>query len=110
MPRKRKKKEDEDPGWTPSSSKTKKKDNKGNCIIHCCDSNEPLTTLPSSDSWKNLLQAAEIRGDERILRLKEGLKDDEFPQSSNIIYSCLQGKCKKESPAVPLVSCYLETS
>ena len=31
-------------------------------------------------------------------------------QSSNIIYSCLQGKCKKESPAVPLVSCYLETS
>ena len=80
MPRKRKKKEDEDPGWTPSSSKTKKKDNKGNCIIHCCDSNEPLTTLPSSDSWKNLLQAAEIRGDERILRLKEGLKDGEFPK------------------------------
>ena len=109
MPRKRKNKEDEDPDWTPSSSKTKKKDNKGDCIIHCCDSNEPLTTLPSSDSWKNLLQAAEIRRDERILRLKEVLKDGEFPKL-HIIYNCLQGKCKKESPAVPLVSCYLETS
>ena len=70
MPIKRKKKEDENPDWTPSSSKTKKKDNKGDCIIHYCGSNEPLTTLPSADSWKNLLQAAEIRREERILRLK----------------------------------------
>ena len=80
MPRKRKKKEDEDPDWTPSSSKTKKKDKKGDCIIHFFGSNEPLTTLPSSESWKSLLQAAEIRSDERILSLKEGLKDGEFPK------------------------------
>ena len=80
MARKRKKKENEDPDWTPSSSKTKKKDNKGDCIIHCCNSNDPLTTLPSSDSWKSLLQAAKIRSDERILSLKEGLKDGEFPK------------------------------
>ena len=60
--------------------KTIKKDNKGDCIIHYCGSNEPLTTLPSSNSWKNLLQAAEIRRDERILRLKEVLKDGEFPK------------------------------
>eukprot|EP00745_Piridium_sociabile_P027749 TRINITY_DN44663_c0_g1_i3.p1 TRINITY_DN44663_c0_g1~~TRINITY_DN44663_c0_g1_i3.p1 ORF type:complete len:1606 (-),score=395.32 TRINITY_DN44663_c0_g1_i3:590-5317(-) len=51
------------------------------CIIHCSnDETDKLTSPESVDSWKTVLNAAEIRKHGPILEIAKGLHEDEIPQ------------------------------
>ena len=54
-------------------------DTRSNCIIHCTDENGELTAPHDIQSWKSLLNAAEIRQYKPILDLVETLKEKEIP-------------------------------
>ena len=61
MPKKIKKRE-ADEEWTLGPSKRPPKNKtESHCIIHCTDSSDELVLLPSTESWKSLLEAARVR-------------------------------------------------
>lgn len=77
MPKsKKRKKSDDDEDWFPEGKKRNKRNKKSDkhtresCFIHCTDSDEMLTKLPSLESWKKLLEAARTRGDEKVIKLE----------------------------------------
>ena len=79
MPPKKKRKE-EDVDWKPhcASKKPAKEDrNNAKCIIHCTDSKEALSSLPSSQFRKRILEAAKIRDDKGVLEIAESLESEE---------------------------------
>ena len=90
-PKKKRKKEDVD--WTPHcASKNLAKEGSNNVkgIIHCTDSKEALSSLPSSQFWKRTLEAAKIRGGKRFLEIAESLKSEKyFPNTQ------YHNRCKK---------------
>ena len=50
------------------------------CIIHCSnDETDKLTSPENVDSWKTLLNAAEIRNHGPLLEIAKGLHEDEIP-------------------------------
>ena len=76
----KKKRKEEDVDWKqPCASKKPAKEDRNNtkCIIHCTDSKEDLSSLPSSECWKRLLEAAKIRDDKRVLEIAESLESEE---------------------------------
>ena len=58
---KKKKRNEEDLDWLPTPAFKKAPKGDQFCIIHCSDSNEALTTIPSLESWKKLLEAAKVQ-------------------------------------------------
>ena len=80
MPKKlKKKKEDEE--WTPGPSKRlSKSKTEMHCIIHCTDSTEELVMLPSMESWKKLLDAAKIRENQTVINLAESTNEGDLPR------------------------------
>ena len=88
----KRKKKDDDEDWDPKGKRKKevcKKKNKHpgeSCFIHCTDSNEDLTKLPSLESWEKLLNAAQIRQDENVLQLASSSSGDEDSTYPEIYY------------------------
>ena len=64
--------------WTTSE---KKCENASQCIIHCCDAKEKLTSLQSLESWKVLVDAARIQNHHAVLHLAETVGKDEYPNT-----------------------------
>ena len=94
---KRKSRDDDDDDWDPNGKSKKickKKNNQEGeaCFIHCSESNEKMTKVPSLESWQKLLKAAKIRKDEKVIQLASSFNDDEngYP----IIYYHL--KCRNK--------------
>ena len=87
-------KNNEDDEWNPKQKGKKecKKKNKyigESCFIHCTESNEGLTKLPSLESWEKLLKVAKVRQNEKLLLLAKSItNEDEYP----VIYYHL--KCR----------------
>lgn len=67
---------DSGPGPSKRALKTK------TCIIHCTDDKTDLISVRDLQSWNTLLQAAEIRQHEPILKLVKDLPDDKLPDFS----------------------------
>ena len=66
--------------WAVSSwPKRSKKENSGNCIIHCTDDSSPLVKIQSFSSWQTLLQAARVRQHRPLLDLSETLEQNQAP-------------------------------
>ena len=82
--RPKKKRKEEDVDWKPhcASKKPAKEDrNNAKCIIHCIDSKETVSLLPSSQYRKRILEAANIRDGKRVLETAESLESEEdFPK------------------------------
>ena len=95
MNRKRRKlNDDEEEEWNSKmegkASGSKKKKYAGEtCFIHCTNSNEPLVKLPTLESWKKLLEAAQVRENEKVLELAKETEAEDIP----IIYYHM--KCRK---------------
>ena len=58
---------------------------------YCTDSKGALSSLPSSQFWKRILEAAKIRDDKRVLEISESLEfEEDFP---NIQY---RNRCRRK--------------
>ena len=74
---KKKKRNEEDPDWLPTLVFKKAPNEDQFCIIHYSDSNEALTTIPSLESWKKLLEVAKVQNHKKVLAIAESLDDGE---------------------------------
>ena len=96
--KKRKKILDDDEDWVPGGKKKKEPNKKTgrhageSCFIHCTHSNEALTKLPSLESWEKLLEAARLRGDEKVLQLESSASTSENNDYPVIYY---HNSCRK---------------
>ena len=96
--KKRKKILDDDEDWVPGGKKKKEPNKKTDkhagesCFIHCTHSNEALTKLPSLESWEKLLEAARLRGDEKVLQLESSASTSENNDYPVIYY---HNSCRK---------------
>ena len=83
LPKKRKRKNndsDDDIDWKPVSNKPPKKDSTV-CFIHCTDAEDDLKLLSSAEKWRKLLNAAELRNDEKVLDLAGSCQsENDFPK------------------------------
>ena len=72
MSTKKKKRKNEDEEWFPEQKKVKEKipKSKDHCAIHCTNSTEKLTKLPSRESYEKLLYAGVCMRRSRVFFLK----------------------------------------
>lgn len=63
---------------TPNKKRKLDEDASG-CMVHCTDSSDALVTLDSLKSWNTLVDAAQIRQNQRILEIAQNHDGDDVP-------------------------------
>ena len=57
---------DENTDWKPTPKKKKVED----CVIHCSNNPGKLITVKSDKKWTEILEAAKILGDEKVIEIE----------------------------------------